>query len=520
VQQCLHQETDAVIHDVCKQETVVSDALTHYQLQMFCQNTRLAFLARNMATPLISDSLARVDASVLGALCKKGTHTSHGNWTQDYCHLAEIKLRFPRFRDVLFDITPNAASAICALLSQAVCKWMGDPLDSHHQYLDLSRIWAPPQLPPVLVHDAVCQEWGSMAVVSAHAPRQINLGAPVPELGAAVHSQVELEGVALSVMDAAAMDLDEDDMMIDTDDMMTFGTLLPPQQEQAWNLIASSALPSSNYHHTAQACDAYALLRRGVNTGVNTAANTAATTDVNRGVNRGVNTGINCVSYHPWSYDDTACDDSAIVPSLRLSEILDDGACAVLDHGACDPEPTGEWSNFSSMTLENSNILQGAAQVGEEGQVVSDCVLPPLPLWAGLLGGPAKPMTPAGLLTPTMILQTVADSQDKVFVHVHVCVRACVRACVRVRVRVRVRVHACGCVCKIARFPTHICMQLCQQSKPQQAQTKHPTLPARLYSFLRLPRTFLLPAFPTRHLAALHAPSRARFRPQIISAVP
>ena len=425
VQQCLHQETDAVIHDVRKQETVVSDALTHYQLQMFCQNTRLAFLGRNMATPLISDSLARVDASVLGALCKKGTHTSYGNWTQDYCHLAEIKLRFPRFRDVLFDITPNAASAICALLSQTVCNWMGGPLDSHHHYLDLARIWAPPQVPPLLVEDCVCQEWGSMAVVSAHAPRQINLGAPVPEFGAAVQSQVELEGVALSVMDAV-MGLDEDDMMIDTDDIMTFGTLHPPQQE--WNLIGMSALPSSNYHHTAQTCDAYALLKRGANRDVNRGANT--------GVNRGVNTGINCVSYHPWSYNDFACDDSAIVPSLRLSEILDDGGCAMLDDGACDGEPTGELSHLSSMTLDNSNIFQGAAQVGEEGQVVSDCVLPPLPIWAGFLGGPAKPMTPAGLLTPTMILQTVADSQDKVCVHVHVCAR----------LRARARARACACV--------------------------------------------------------------------------
>jgi len=47
----------------------------------FCQNTRLAFLGRNAPTPLISNIFADVHATILEALCQKGTTNAHGEWT-------------------------------------------------------------------------------------------------------------------------------------------------------------------------------------------------------------------------------------------------------------------------------------------------------------------------------------------------------------------------------------------------------------------------------------------------------
>jgi len=47
----------------------------------FCQNTCLAFLGHNTPTPFISDIFAEVDATILEALCRKGTTNAHGEWT-------------------------------------------------------------------------------------------------------------------------------------------------------------------------------------------------------------------------------------------------------------------------------------------------------------------------------------------------------------------------------------------------------------------------------------------------------
>ena len=69
----------------------------------FCQNTRLAFLGRNTPTPLISGIFAKVDATILEALCQKGTTDAHGEWTA---------------------VTPKANSAISAFYAASVslCK--------------------------------------------------------------------------------------------------------------------------------------------------------------------------------------------------------------------------------------------------------------------------------------------------------------------------------------------------------------------------------------------------------------
>ena len=52
---------------------IISDGLIHYQMLRFCQTTRLAFFGRNTPTPLISDILVQFDATILEALCHKGT---------------------------------------------------------------------------------------------------------------------------------------------------------------------------------------------------------------------------------------------------------------------------------------------------------------------------------------------------------------------------------------------------------------------------------------------------------------
>ena len=48
---------------------IISDGLIHHQILCFCQNTCLAVPWCNTSTPLISDILARVDATDLEALC-------------------------------------------------------------------------------------------------------------------------------------------------------------------------------------------------------------------------------------------------------------------------------------------------------------------------------------------------------------------------------------------------------------------------------------------------------------------
>ena len=57
---------------------IVSNGLIDYQMLCFFQNTRLAFLEHDNPTPLISNILAEVDATILEALCRKGTTNANG----------------------------------------------------------------------------------------------------------------------------------------------------------------------------------------------------------------------------------------------------------------------------------------------------------------------------------------------------------------------------------------------------------------------------------------------------------
>jgi len=77
VQQFVQAKTAAVKVDVGKLD-IISDCLIHYHMLRFCQNTRLAFIGRNIPTPLVTDIFADVDATILDVLCRKGTTNTHG----------------------------------------------------------------------------------------------------------------------------------------------------------------------------------------------------------------------------------------------------------------------------------------------------------------------------------------------------------------------------------------------------------------------------------------------------------
>jgi len=42
-----------------------------------CQNARMAFLGRNTPTPLLSEFMAQVDATIVEAVCRHGTGGGH-----------------------------------------------------------------------------------------------------------------------------------------------------------------------------------------------------------------------------------------------------------------------------------------------------------------------------------------------------------------------------------------------------------------------------------------------------------
>ena len=104
----------------------MSDGLIHYQMLCFCQNTRLAFLGLNTPTLLISDIFAKVDTTILEALCRKGTTDAHGEWTTVFSRFVDMKLQLPHFRGG-FGVTPNVGSAISAFYATSVSlvQWLG-----------------------------------------------------------------------------------------------------------------------------------------------------------------------------------------------------------------------------------------------------------------------------------------------------------------------------------------------------------------------------------------------------------
>jgi len=115
VQQFVQEKTTAVQVDVGKLD-IISDGLIHYQILRFCQNTRLVLLGRNTPTPLISDIFAKVEDTILEALCRKGTTDAHGEWTPVFRRFVDMKLQLPHFRGG-FGVTPNISAFYAASVS-------------------------------------------------------------------------------------------------------------------------------------------------------------------------------------------------------------------------------------------------------------------------------------------------------------------------------------------------------------------------------------------------------------------
>jgi len=145
VQQFVQKKAAAVQVDVGKLD-IISDGLIHYQMLRFCQKTRLAFLGRNTPTPLISDIFAKVDATILEALCRKGTTDAHGEWTAVFRRFVDMKLQLSYFRGG-FGVTPNAGSAISAFYAASVSlvQWLGFYSHTEQNFIDLASTWAPGQ---------------------------------------------------------------------------------------------------------------------------------------------------------------------------------------------------------------------------------------------------------------------------------------------------------------------------------------------------------------------------------------
>ena len=94
-------------------------------------------------TPLISDIFAEVDATILEALCRKGTTNAHGEWTAVFRRFVDMKLQLPRFWGG-FGVTPNAGSAISAFYAASVSlvQWLGFCSHSKQNFIDLASTWA------------------------------------------------------------------------------------------------------------------------------------------------------------------------------------------------------------------------------------------------------------------------------------------------------------------------------------------------------------------------------------------
>jgi len=93
MQQFVQAKAAAVQVDVGKLD-IISDgpSLIYCQTLRFCQNTRLAFLGRNTPTPLISDIFAEADATILEALCRKGTTNAHCESTAVFRCFVDMKI--------------------------------------------------------------------------------------------------------------------------------------------------------------------------------------------------------------------------------------------------------------------------------------------------------------------------------------------------------------------------------------------------------------------------------------------
>jgi len=114
----------SVITEVAKLD-VVLDGLFHNQLLNFCQNARMAFVGVTHP-PLLSEFMARVDDTIVEAVCRHGIGGGHVDWSPHLRKFANMKIQVPHFRGG-FGISPNEGSAISAFYSAtcALVVWLG-----------------------------------------------------------------------------------------------------------------------------------------------------------------------------------------------------------------------------------------------------------------------------------------------------------------------------------------------------------------------------------------------------------
>jgi len=168
----------SVITDVAKLD-VVSDGLIHTQLLNICQNALMAFIGRNIPTPLLSEFMAQVDATIVEAVCRHGTGGEHVDWTPHLREFANMKIQLPHFRGG-YGITPNEGSAISAFYSAtcALVVWLGSHggtrpaqhfVDAWAPGLDLTSpdSWHPPLLQALFTsHALLLQDYGCVESTS------------------------------------------------------------------------------------------------------------------------------------------------------------------------------------------------------------------------------------------------------------------------------------------------------------------------------------------------------------------
>ena len=142
----VEEKIQDVIVDVGKIDHVLTDGILHYQMLRFCQNTRPGFLTRNTPTPLISESLGRLDSVILESMCTKGTGGTHTDWTSEQRSFANMKLQLPHHRGG-YGITPVAGSGISAFYasSASLVRWLGLHSNAQQDLVNLAAVWAPGQ---------------------------------------------------------------------------------------------------------------------------------------------------------------------------------------------------------------------------------------------------------------------------------------------------------------------------------------------------------------------------------------
>jgi len=146
VSKFVSEKVEAVILDVGKIDHVLTDGMIHYYMIRFCQNTRPGFLARNTPTPLISNSLGRLDAVIFESMCTKGTGGTHIDWTHELRSFANMKLQLPHHPGV-FGIAPCAGSTISAFYAStaSLVRWLGHHGNAQQDLANLADVWAPRQ---------------------------------------------------------------------------------------------------------------------------------------------------------------------------------------------------------------------------------------------------------------------------------------------------------------------------------------------------------------------------------------